>query len=94
MIISAKKKAAIETTINTAIVAGIISINNTAIVAIIVPMIPANKQVAFLYKHFLNALEDETAAKNTPETKKINVKTANPKAIQAAIIKFGISPNE
>ncbi len=92
-IISEKKNAAIATSIITEINTGIKTIDSAANADMIVPIIPTNKQVAFLHKHFDNALGAVTAPKYTPTTKKINARTPSPNAIKIEITINGINPN-
>jgi Uncharacterized protein conserved in bacteria (DUF2330). len=64
--------------------------DNAMSAAIIVPIVPANKQVPFLHKHFVKALEGVTAPKNKPSVKRISVNTPNPNAIQVETTMNGI----
>jgi len=61
--INEKKNAPIATSVITDINTGVNTIESAAIVAMIVPNIPANKQLVFLHKHLDNGLDPVTALK-------------------------------
>lgn len=71
---------------------GVNTIDKAANDDIIVPKMPTNKQVVFLHKHFVKAIDGLVELESTDAIRKIKLKIPKPNDIQAAITINGIKP--
>ena len=87
---NAKKNAPIATKVIIETNIGVNTIESAAKEEIIVPKVPTNKQVVFLDRHLVKALDGLSELKTMVAIKNIKAKTPIPKAIQVAVTIPGI----